>query len=79
MRMLQSTCLSMSLREFSIDWIFALQCEDVQPGHGHGHGHVDLDMDLHSHQDMEMDMGTPGKQWIRFCTWRDALLERAMP
>ena len=35
-------------------------------------------MDLHSHQDMDMDMGTSRKQWIRFCTWRDARLERAM-
>ena len=36
-------------------------------------------MDLHSHQDMDMDMGTSRQQWIRFCTWRDARLERAMP
>ena len=32
---------------------------------------------LHSHQDMDMDMGISRKQWIRFCTWRDARLERA--
>ena len=39
-----------------------------------------MDMDLHSHpdMDMDMDMGTSGKQRIRFCTWRDATIERAM-
>ena len=57
---------------------FALQCEDVQHGHGHGHGHVDMAMDLHSHQDMDMDMGTSRKQCIRFCSRRDAIIERAM-
>ena len=35
-------------------------------------------MALHSYQDMDMDMGTSRKQCIRFCTWRDARLERAM-
>ena len=68
------------LREFRIGWIFALHCEGAQHGHGHGHGHVDMDLDLHSHQDMDMDMdmGTSRKQWLRFCTWRDAMRERAM-
>ena len=39
------------------------------------------DMDLYSHQDMDMDMDmdTSGKQWIRFCTWINAMIERAMP
>ena len=39
---------------------------------------MDMAMNLHSHQDMDMDMGTSRKQCIRFCTWRDARLERAM-
>ena len=73
--------LQQVFREFNIDCILQLQCADAQHGHGHGHGHVDIAMDLHSHQDMDMDMdmGTSGKQLIRFCTWRDARLERAMP
>ena len=39
---------------------------------------MDMDMDLYSHQDMDMDMDTSGKQWIRFCTWIHAMIERAM-
>ena len=35
-------------------------------------------MDLHSHQDRDIGMDTSGKQCIRFCTWRDAMIERAM-
>ena len=35
-------------------------------------------IDLHSHQDIGMDMGTSRKQWIRFCTWTNARLERAV-
>ena len=58
MPMLQSTCSSMYLKEFSIDWIFALHFEGVQHGHRHGHGHVDMDMDLRSHQDMDIGMDT---------------------
>ena len=37
-----------------------------------------MDMDLYSHQDMNMDIDTAGKQWFRFCAWRDAMIERAM-
>ena len=39
---------------------------------------MDMDTDLHSHQDTDMEMGTSRKQWIRFCTWRDEMIERAM-
>ena len=28
--------------------------------------------------DMDIDMDTSRKQWIGFCTWTDALIERAM-
>ena len=35
-------------------------------------------IELHSHQDMDMDMGTSRKQRIRFGSWRNAMLERAM-
>ena len=38
-----------------------------------------MDMDLHSHQDMDIGMDTSRKQCIRFCTWRDAMIERAIP
>ena len=50
---------------------------------------LELDFDLHGEvfnmdTDKSMDtwgmgMGTSRKQLIRFCTWRDARLERAMP
>ena len=46
---------------------------------------TDMDMDtwtwtwtLHSHRDMDIGMDTSRKQWTRFCTWRDAMIERAM-
>ncbi len=54
-------------REFSIDWI--LHCNVRM-----------FSMDT----DMDMDTWTwpwtctSRKQWVRFCTWRDARLERAM-
>ncbi len=35
-------------------------------------------MDLHSHQEMDMGMDTSREQFIRFCTWRDAMIKRAM-
>ncbi len=57
---------------------FAVHFEGVLHGHRHGHGHVDMDMDVHSHQDTDIGMNTSRKQCIRFCTWRDAMLERAM-
>ena len=37
-----------------------------------------MDMDLRSQQDMDIGMDTSRKQWIRFCTWRDTMIERAM-
>ena len=33
---------------------------------------TDMDMDI------DMDMVTSGKQLIRFCTWTNAMIERAM-
>ena len=35
---------------------------------------TDMDMDM----DIYMDMGTSGKQWNRFCTSTNAMMERAM-
>ena len=37
-----------------------------------------MDMDTWAWTDMDMGMDTSGKQWTRFCTWTNAMIERAM-
>ena len=37
-----------------------------------------MGMDTWAWTNMDMDMGTSEKQWIRFCAWTNAMIERAM-
>ena len=67
MRMLQQV-----FREFSMDWILHCTVKVFSMD-------TDMDMDMWTWSwTCKMDIDTAGTQRIMFCTWGDAVIERAM-